>query len=321
MPRFGWAQSPTGPVVVLHSGQNAMTVRLVAELSAVGCSSVLLLHSNDSLWADQVRDIMKPYRAAALINAVSLTTRVDIWIPAYGDDGTQLMVDTVDASEEKGDFAAIILKIVETLRADLMHLGKAPEKIGAGPKDNATSLPKTAGTPPSPGRLSLALGPAVTYGFGDFPVQWQVLLSARLYVAPLLDVELFGIAPTLPATLATQYGKARIWSGSLIAGLRFRMRPPEKRAVPWAALGVGPHFARMKGDAVSPYIDGDDRTAVFEILFRLGLRLRLNQIFFMEIAVYTGDCHPEPKVVIGEKVASFARPLFGGTVQLGARLF
>lgn len=348
-PSVSKSQSRPLSVVVLHSGQNETTVRLAAELSALGYSAVLLLHPSQAMWTDQVRAIIRNYRAAALINAASLKTRVDIWFPTPGTAGMQLTVDTVDAAEGGNNIAATILKTVEALRAGLMKMdGANPTRVadrnGKTYQNNINAPAQTevradGSFVPSyprgkisrhkssipfvtdPGRLSLMLGPAMTYGFADFPPEWQIQLSLGVAFGRFLSITLSGFAPTAPLRFENEYGKARVWNGALLLGLKLGLRSNEKRLVPFIELGLGPHFSRMKGEGNPPYSNGDDRITVLETLFRFGLRVWFTSRIGIDSALHIGDCLPKPVVKVGEEDATFTRPLFGASVLLTVELF
>ena len=334
-------------VVVLHSGQTDAMVRLDAELRALGYRAVPVLHPKQSLWADQVRTILRANQAAVVINATSLSLRVDVWILSPKGRGQQLTVDTVEAAGGKDAAAATILKTVETLRAGLIPLEQpvSPRQVPAfragasetyssdasdrNEQDAPHSYPRgsiarTGGGVPfsaPAGRLTLAAGPSLTYGFADFPAEWQIVLSGRIIFGRHLGLTLSGYAPTAAMVLETSYGTAQLRNGSLLLGLQTALRPYEKQWVPWIEIGVGPHFTRMKGRGIDPYPDGDDRLVTFEILFRLGMRLRLSQRVALETALHVGDYLPQPTIRIGETVAEFSRPVFGGIIQLSLELF
>jgi hypothetical protein len=315
-------------VVVLHPGRDEATIRLAAELSALGYAPILLQHSTEALWIDQVRTIMTTYRAEALINATSIHDRVDIWVVDSKSDSMQLWVDTVDAVKDSD--ASTILKSVETLRAGLMRIEgidfqgapvdfKHVTTVNAGQGGAGSDRAKAFSA--SPGRLSLAIGPAGTYGFGDLPAAWQIAVSGGVRIASRLSLMVVGFAPTAPMSFKNQYGSAQVWMGSLTIGLRADLRPPDKRWVPWAEFGVGPNFSRMKGQGNAPYSDGDDRAVVFEMLFRSGIRVWMNRRFSLEGSLHVGGCLPKPVVRVGEVRADYSVPLFGGTIQLAFDLF
>ncbi len=318
--------APTS-VVVLHPGRDESTIRLAAELSALGYAPILLQYPTQPLWIDQVRSVLTTYRAEALINATSLHKRVDIWIVDSKSENMQLFVDTVNAVQNSD--AATILKSLETLRAGLMRIEcvdmtRPPGDNFAGAngrgtqRGDADSGRKTSG---HSGRFSLALGPAVAYGFGEFPVAWQIAASANLRIASHLFVALEGFAPTAPMSYKNEYGSAQVWTGSLRLGLRAYMRSPEKRVRPWAQFGIGPYFSRIKGFGVGDYSGNDDRTASFEMMLSSGIRVRMSSRFSLEAALFVADCVLRPVVKIGEVRAEYAAPLFGGAIQIAVDLF
>ncbi len=338
---FGESDMSKYRVVVLHFGQNETSVLLTAELSALGYVPILIDHPDQALWTDQIRVLLKNHNASALINATSLEKQVDVWTvdPESGD--TRLVVTTVKSRGENMSEASMILKSVEALRAGLMIINspKASESNvelqNEAPKVDEDRRVRTRRVRGSIGsirnndenstntqfkadlrRLFLALGPAVNYGFGDFPPEWQLSAKGGIRVTDRIAVTIGGFLPTAPISKTTEYGIVEMRNSSFGAGLRLNLSPPYKRSSLWVELSAEAHFSRIKSNAIKPYISMDNRLAVFSPVFSAGLSVWLGNRSALETIIHVGDFMPEFVIVNIEDKAEYSKLLFGGALRL-----
>jgi hypothetical protein len=328
-------------VVVLHSGDDEMIVRISAELVALGYRPVLIDHPVGELTTSQVRDITSRYRAVALMNATASNEKVAIWVmdPA---EGVVFLVETLDAHGKRTD-AAMILKSVELLRATLLKTDRmttpkthrqrgeeaarrdsararnAKRKRGASSDSGPTS--RRERSIEVPGRVAVELGPSTSYGFSEFPATLQVFLGARVRLTGPLSLGIAGWFPTLPLKVETPDGSAKLWNSAVTVGPRLDVSPDVARWLIWLGASAGPLFSKMKGKGIPPNTDNQDRIAVAVMLLRAGFEAPLGSRARLHAALHLGWGVPRPVVRVGEFRVPWGNPLLGGVLGLSVTLF
>lgn len=313
-------------VLVVHAGYNSMTIRLNAELIALGYHPVPIHHPRSRFSVVEARSIINAHRAVALINTTLMPSRVDIWV-VDPLDGQVSLAETVDSRQGDQNEASMFLKSVELLRAKLMKIGVVPKRdddAEVKPTDDDTAAVTDADTasdadgdaPVETRRLSVELGLGVSYGFSHLPAAMQIGLGGHIRLVGRLGIDLFGLVPTFATQSDNEYGKARVWQSAVAAGFSIDTRPADRRVVPWVAALVGPHFTKMIGQATYPNTNGDDKVVVTVIYLRVGLSVALAKPLSLQAALHCGWTLPRPVVTIGEEDLPWGNPLFGGSLGL-----
>jgi hypothetical protein len=308
-----------------------MTVRLNAELIALGYHPVPIHYPPRKFSIEEVTSIINAHKAVALINTTMMSEGVDIWI-VDPSSGSISQVETMDSEGGERSEASIFLKAVELIRAKLMKI-EGPAKVAdkrtakkAGAKE-AEIPPATGRSEPVEGsvardyrRLTMAIGPSVAYGFSELPATAQVMLSIHVRLLGRVGLNIVGFPPSAPSKTKTDCGSAEVWNSSIIGGLNVDMLSAGHKWIPWIGVLVGPHFTNATGQAVSPYTSDSTRLVVTVICLRLGLNAVITERLALQATLRTEWALPRPVVQVGTDFIPWGNPLFGGALALVVNL-
>jgi hypothetical protein len=325
------AEEQRNTVLVMHAGYDSMTVRLNAELIALGYHPVPIHYPPRKFSIEEVTSIIKAHRAVALINTTMMGDGVDIWIVDPGN-GAISRAETMDSNGGDHSEASTFLKAVELIRAKLMKIDgpvKAADKTIAERESarEATIPPATNQSNPAEGsaakdyrRFTMAIGPSVSYGFSELPATVQVMLGVHVRLIGRVGLSIVGLPPSAPSKVETRYGSAQVWNSAIVGGLNLDLLSPDHRWIPWIGVLVGPHFSSTAGQGVLPYTSDSARMLVTLVCLRVGLNVVITERLALQAVLHTEWALPRPVIRVGEELIPWGNPLFGGALALVVNL-
>ena len=325
-------------VVVVHSGNEKLAVRISAELSSLGYD-VKQLTMPPPIVQETLSSLAQAYNATALMQVSPEGNAVQVWVVnRTADNVTELQEVEVPPENEQAD-ALIAFKAVELLRASLMTLPEnrpEPElELEPEPKQEPEPKPTQSGkssVPPAPlppqkvepkePRLFAALQPAAVFPFGGLKPSFNISLSVYIRLASRLGLDIAGLIPSFSQSVSVDQGTFDLLFGAITFGLRVKLLPPRFRVMPSISASAGPLLLRTRGHADPEFdnFNGEEALTVTALLGgALTLTYSVNEYFALRADAGLGAVVPNPVFEVSDtRVADFGRPLL--TVLIGVEV-
>ena len=314
-------------VVVLYSEKDEGTVRLQAELRALGYAPVMNIHAPKSLTSMEAIEMIKENDGAALVNMTMKNKGIEIWISG-SRIGRGTLVETIGVEAGQEIDAATILKSVESLRASLMRFDNMNEtKTSEQPKQDKVRTSQNAanrGTDvPSQRRIALEGGFSTVFGFSDLTPPVCFVLGAVFHLTKRAALDVGLQFPIYQMTAENSQGSADVWYWGANVGLRTYLLAPKSTAAPWLGAGVGPTLLQIKGKAKNAAYDAhDDLLVVATAYMRIGLDLRVSERIALQLILLNGwSLARVPAIRLGDERIRFGNPYLGGAFSLVVDLY
>jgi hypothetical protein len=279
---------------------NSAIVRIQAELTTAGFEVAKPSTDTESrVFATVVvfRD-GRTLVARVVAKRVKSGVAVERDIPARLDDTSALGV--------------LAVRIREHLRATLVDFGTEATRAPAsapGDRSGDRSVPTTEDRAPHY-PLAISGGGAVLSSLGGVPALVAPSLAWSFLPHPTWRTELRFTGPTVPASIATEFGRVEIHEQLFTLEGHYRLRRDDQHFIPALFVGFGVLHVSVRGDPVSPNLGSDASVlaAVFgagaEVSWKLARRFALRAGAAALFAEPRGDVQ-----AVGQSVATVGRPL------------
>jgi hypothetical protein len=260
--------------------------------------------------------------ATAAVRVDGLRGSVELWVRApQGPVG-----ETFTAAGERAVGQVLALRVAEALRARGLLLPPAPARAVEAPSEPARPVvPERAPLPPvvprpteerSPARLSLELGPGISWSPGGLAPLVVADAGVRLELARLWSLSVVGVIPLSRQRIGAREGEAEIstfvvgaigeleWARFSFGGLR-------------SGVGAGASVSSMSGRAASGFESATETVFVFTPLARTSFHASLTPWLRLRTGALAGAAVPPVRVAFGSReVARWGRPFIVGSLVL-----
>lgn len=352
------APKPLTPVRFIGKGQpGPLARRLAVELDAVKIHAILL--EGFGLPDTELARLARQHaaRAGVLVqHGAGRAQRLVIFV--ISDGGTmRRQVVVPGASETPGE---LVLRVVETLRAELLPLPDLPAapraKKAAGKKTPvATSRPASspvtvasvsrprasrtiapskvakgspragggqlASAPPPLRAFSVGVSGGVTYGPGGLDPFAQVGLAFGWRFAAQWELRSKLLLPAGVGRIEAVGGSSDLYPTLASVGVDWLPLAPRGRFALHLGLRAGAALLYASGRAIAPFIAQGEAAWAAHLSADGGLSLTLHPRWALRLDLLLGTWIPRPQIVIGDEVAaSWGRPFFHAGLGIEAKL-
>lgn len=336
MGRWSWSVALAFVVLLVSTHARASRVRFVSEASEPFNRRVVAELENLGFDVDQPIAVEEPLpgESVAIVHATNEPPQVEVWLVESAERVVLSNVIARDLADDDADST----RVAERLRALLQPLvGKSSATLPPVPEEPAPTPPPpaiatqpsdTAWKPATPERspppvmeesasvFGLEAGAFVHSQPGGAAV--SVFASARYDFEHPLGARLFGAFPIAGTTIDEENASADVDARILGLALGVELLPPASDMRAFVGLGGGLAWLHANGKA-DPPLEARSVDEVTGLVYANGaFTFVVGNDVTLGLGVLLGLAVPRTDIAFrGERVATWGRPLVGGTLGLG----